>query len=85
VGGKEGRRNEQMTLTHRDQRGAVVTKTWRGVRRIERSAASRRVAYSRVEDVPVEQEIIQNIARCSDLTSLCVNFSMNEGKKGSEV
>ena len=64
-----------MTLTHRDQRGAVVTKTWRGVRRIERSAASRRVAYSRVEDVPVEQEIIQSIAHRSDLTSLCVNFS----------
>ena len=68
-----------MTLTHRDQRGAVGKYDV-----VQGPTQNRRVAYSRVEDVPVEQEIIQNIARCSDLTSLCVNFSMNEAKKGGK-
>ena len=59
-----------MILTHRDQRGAVGKYDV-----VQGPTQNRRVAYSRVEDVPVEQEIIQNIAHRSDLTSLCVNFS----------
>lgn len=63
-----------MILMHRGQRGASVTKAWRGVRRIERPAASRRVASCRVEDSLAQARVkAQNIAHRSDLAPLCIS------------
>ena len=75
-----------MILMHRGQRGAGVTKAWRGVRRFvdhgagERGAnplgvrASRRVASCRVEDSRGRPCVkSENIAHRSDLAPLCIS------------
>ena len=62
-----------MILMHREQRGAGVTKAWRGVRRVKRSSASRRVASCRVEDSRGQPCVkAENIAHRSDLASLWI-------------
>ena len=80
-----------MISTHREQRGAGVTKAWRGVRRIERACdswhgpASRRVASCRVEDSRAGLPTCgksENIAHRSDLASLCV-IGQDNGRKGT--
>ena len=80
-------------LTHREQRGAVVTKAWRGVRRIEAPTSDRtestaesargympRGGFTRTGDDRRGVKA-ENIAHRSDLASLCVSNATHDGRR----
>ncbi len=74
-------------LTHREQRGANVTKASRGVRRIRGNPQRKLSRLRRVMRVGVEATAgntrlcrVQNITHRSDLASLCVPNKQNTGK-----
>ena len=75
-----------ITMAHREQRGASVTKAWRGVRRIGGNPQRKLSRLRRVMRVGVEATAgntrlyrVQNITHRSDLASLCVsNYVIRE-------